>query len=915
MPDDKRLIEDCLPIREISKESARERSVRWGHIATIHIWWARRPLVACRAAVYASLVPAPNGKTGRGPKSAFIQRLCKYPANPYAVKEATKHIYEAHAKRLSKELGKEITTKDIEEGRAPKPKVLDMFAGGGSIPLEALRLGCDAYAVELNPVAYIIELATLVYPQKYGQKLVDEVEKWGKWVIEKAKEEIGYLYKSIPDPKGDGTLTPVAYLWTRTVKCKNPMCGALVPLVRQTWLCKKSGKYIALKVSPDDKTKRPKFTVVESFMKTEKEALTNFGFDPAHFSKGGNASCIFCGKVATSDYVKQEGQAKKLDKYLMAVIFTKEGQQGKIYLSPESMSKDVTDDEKNIWERIDKLCRETKLSVPNEPLIDKSADQLPIYGMPTYGDIFTHRQLLALLTFTKLVKNAYVEMINFKYDAEFAKSIATYLGIMVDRLADFNSSLCVLNVTGGRGVVHTFGRHAIQMVWDFAESTPFNEIGANWQSCIDAAVGTIKSCLLDNTSHVNRTSATELPYIDTSFDAIITDPPYYDNISYAALSDFFYVWLKRTIGHLYPEHFAGELTPKKKEIVSDIRRYKSREKAKSFYEEMMFQSLKESWRVLKPGSPFVMIYAHKTTAGWATLVEALRKVGFIIQESWPIHTERPGRLLEQGTSALASSIFLVARKREKGKLGAYETEVYSQLEEIVKERVNTLFGEGITGADLVIACVGAGLKAFTQFERVEYANGDEVTSEKFLHTVEGLVLETILEKLFGISRKGVSDVDAPTRFYVLWRYTYGRTEVDSGEAIVFAYPQGVELDGPLGLSSGRNPLLEKKGNKYKLRDYSERGMDEKLGLENAPTIDVLHRVSWLLENHAYKIPEYLGQALPKHELLKLTTQALAGTTLGGSPDLIATTSDEKAVLSKLLANWKNLMGEDTLFRR
>lgn len=278
-------------------------------------------------------------------------------------------------------------------------------------------------------------------------------------------------------------------------------------------------------------------------------------------------------------------------------------------------------------------------------------------------------------------------------------------------------------------------------------------------------------------------------------------------------------------------------------------------------------------------------------------------------------TEQPERLRAQRSSALASSIFLVARKREKGKIGSYENEVYPQLEEIVKERVNTLFSEGITGADLVIACVGAGLKAFTQFERVEYANGEEVASEKYLHIVESLVLETILEKLFGISRKGVSDVDAETRFYVLWRYTYGRMEVDSGEAILFAYPQGVELGGPMGLSSGRTPLLEKKKNKYRLMDYSERGMDEKLGLDGKPTIDVLHRILWLLENQAYKIPEYLAQAMPNYGLLKLTAQALAGTQLGGSQELIATTSDEKSVLSKLLANWKSIISEETLFRR
>ncbi len=906
---DKRLIEDFLPIRELSQESARENSIRQGHISSLHLWWARRPLVACRAAVYASLVPAPKEKNGRGPKSGFIQRLCKYPANPTTVKEAIKHIYEAHAERLSKELGKEITARDIEEGRAPKPKILDMFAGGGSIPLEALRLGCDAYAVELNPVAYIILLATLVYPQKYGKKLVDEVEKWGKWVIEKAKEEIEDLYKPIPDPKGSGELTPVAYLWTRTVKCKNPACGAVVPLVMQTWLCKKKGKYIALKVTPDNETKRPKFSVVSSYASTEEEAIEKFGFDPGKFSKGGNAACVFCGTVATDDYVKKEGQAKRIDKQLMAVICTKEGQKGKIYLSADEILPDLIPDEKEIWERIEKLCEETGLSVPNEPLVDKSADQLPSYGMPTYGDMFTPRQLLVLLTLTKWVKKRHEEI--GKGD-ELDKVVSTYLSLILTQISHYNNTT---SLWYKEGMISTFIEgQCIPMRWDFAEVNPFWTNVGTWNYALSRTIKTIMSYdEIKNESNIIRTSATELLYPDNFFDAIITDPPYYDNISYAALSDFFYVWLKRLIGHLYPEHFASELTPKKKEIVADAKRHGGKEKAKKFYEEMMEQVLKEAWRVLKPNSPLVLIYAHKTTAGWSTLVSALRKTGFIVQEAWPVEMERKDRKQAYQASVLTSNIFIVARKREKCKVGSYENDVYPQLEEIVKERVNTLFSEGITGADLVIACVGAGLKAFTQFERVEYANGEEVTSEKYLNIVEGLVLETILEKLFGISRKGVSEVDAPTRFYVLWRYTYGKMRVNAGEAIVFAYPQGVELDGPLGLSSGRNPLLEKERNKYRLRDYSERGMDEKLGLDGKPIIDVLHRILWLLENQVYKIPNYLMEAKPNRELLKLTAQALAGTALAGSQERIATTSDEKSLLSILLENWKNLIDEGTLF--
>jgi putative DNA methylase len=918
MINDRRLIEDFLPIREISNESAREKSIRQGHISTLHLWWARRPLSACRVAVYASLVPAPNGKNGRGPKSAFIQNLCKYPPNPMKVKEAIKHIYEAHAKRLSEELGREISAKDIEEGRAPKPRVLDMFAGGGSIPLEALRLGCEAYAVELNPVAYIILLATLVYPQKFGQKLVEEVEKWGKWVIERAKEEIGDLYKPIPDPNGKGILTTVAYLWTRTVRCKNLSCGAVVPLVRQTWLCKKSGKYIALKVTPDQEKKRPKFSVVSSYAKSEKEAIEQFGFDPGKFSKGGNASCIFCGTVATSDYVKQEGQAKRMDKQLMAVVCTKEGRPGKIYLSAEDVPKDLIPDEKEIWERIERLCEETGLTIPDEDMDTNDPTTVAGrgFGISKWYELFTPRQLLALLTFTKWVRKAEEEMRNEDYDDEFKKSIITYLALALNRMASYNTSVNPWHVTR-ENATSCFGRQAIPMVWDFDEINPFAksfswEVQLNW---IMEVLHKLTNSSINISANIIRTSATELPYPDNFFDAIITDPPYYDNISYAALSDFFYVWLKRSIGHLYPEHFSGELTPKRKEIVADAKRQGSKEKAKKFYEEMMEKALQEAWRVLKPNAPLVMIYAHKTTAGWSTLVEALRKTGFVIQEAWPIDTEMSVRLIAKETSALASSIFLCARKQEKGKVGSYETEVYPQLEAIIEERVNTLLLEGITGADLVIACVGAGLKAFTQFERVEYANGKEVTSEEFLHIVEGLVLETILEKLFGVSRKGVSQVDPATRFYVLWRYTYGRIEVDSGEAIVFAYPQGVELDGPLGLSSGRNPLLEKKKDKYRLRDYSERGRDDKLGLDGKSTIDVLHRLLWLLENQAYKIPEYLTNAKPNYDLLKLTAQALAGTTLAGSRKLISTTSDEKSLCERLLVNWKSLIEENTLFKR
>jgi putative DNA methylase len=411
-----------------------------------------------------------------------------------------------------------------------------------------------------------------------------------------------------------------------------------------------------------------------------------------------------------------------------------------------------------------------------------------------------------------------------------------------------------------------------------------------------------------------RGSATSLTIPDASQDAVITDPPYYDNISYADLSDFFYVWLKRSVGFLYPDDFGGELTPKRSEAVSVIHRHAGNRKiATEFYESMMAAAFAEAYRVLKPGALLVCIYAHKTTLGWATLVDALRKTGFVVSEAWPMDTETLGRLRAQDSAALASSIFLVARKREGAETGNYEEAVKPELEQIVRERVATLWAMGISGADLVIACVGAGLRAFTRFARVEYANGEEVPAERFLTEVETVVLETILDRLSkevgGKSgQTSLAGMDAPTRFYVLWRYTYGAADLDAGEAIIFANGTHVELDGHNGLASGSNAVLEKKKSKYRLRDFTERGDDDDLGVPDdagttRPVVDVLHRLLWLLEHKPPKIPEFLADAQPSLEELRLVCQALSGPALKGGELEDVSAGAEQSALGKLLANW------------
>ncbi|MBN2561535.1 MAG: DUF1156 domain-containing protein [Phycisphaerae bacterium] len=1037
--DDRRLIEDYLPIEEISKEASREKSVRKGHISTLHLWWARRPLVACRAAVYGALVPADrwvpevdlknppadaakaekmvNGaKRGLNRRAAgkFVAELCKYPGDPRKIDEARRHILEAHRDRLVAEnealnhrleagatpkppvldkSGQPIT-KDTPLDQVPPPKVLDMFAGGGAIPLEALRLGCEAYALDLNPVAHIIQLCTLVYPQKYGKPdpsargmtgpknaqgettwggLADEVRYWGNWVLEKVRAEIGDLYPPIPDPQAKpeeigadpqqhmdfakdkqgrlavprGYLTPVAYLWTRTVKCKNPSCGATVPLVKQTWLCKKDKRYVAMNLVALKGRKQVRFEVVES------QTAKGLGFDPEAFSKGGNATCPFCGTVADSDYVKAEGCGQRMSTQLMAVACARPRSQGKVYLPAEKVP-DGAHDENVIRARIADLCRRTGLDVPHEMLVDdaKNSFWIRLYGFTTYGHLFTPRQMLALLSFCAAVREA-ANAANTGH----VKATVTLLAAMVDKLADFGSTQCTWNYTGGRGVRNSFTRQAIPMAWDFAETNPFNPAGASWIAILEDIPAAIE--MLMNTGlpgEVERRSATTISRMDESLDAVITDPPYYDNVSYADLSDFFFVWLKRSVGHLHPEHFSGQGTPKKNEAVSDAARHGgNRTGAKAAYEDMMSHAFAEAVRVLKPGGIITIVYAHKTTLGWSTLVDALRRSGCEVVEAWPLDTERGVRMIAMGTAALASSIFLVARKRgSAAAVGNYEDDVRPELEQIVRERVETLWEMGIAGADLVIAAVGAGLRAFTKYARVEFANGEEVPAERFLTEVEGVVLDTILRRLSKEAggnggKMTLAGVDEPTRFYVLWRYAYKAATLDAGEAIIFANGTHVELDGQRGLSaaagspaakSGR-ALVEKAKSKYRLRDFTERGKDEKLGQRTedgkpAALIDVLHRVLWLVENRPRELTGYLEDVRPDRERLRLVAQALAGTALKGSGSTsglggaaegsdsskagtVGTTPAESAALNKLTANWRSLIeqplaaGESGLF--
>jgi putative DNA methylase len=946
--DDQRLIEDILPIEAISAAASSEPRTK-GHISTMHVWRARRPLVACRAAIFASLVPQgklkgshadENGRvSSTTDATVFLKSLATYPGPAATIREAETQIMTAHAERLSTDKI-DVGQRSDPADEAQRPRVLDMFAGGGAIPLEAARLGCETHALDLNPVAFIIELCTVTFPQTFGASLADDVEHWARIALDRTKSQVADAISSVTLEDAEASasvrleksdsflnhkreLTVVADYWTRTVPCPNPQCRGTVPLYRQTWLRRKPGRFVALEPMPDLERCIVRFQVVEA----DSEAA--LGFDPSTGSEGSSTTCPFCHATLTGAYVRKYGNDVGFGQQLMCVICQNPDGPGKVYLAAEALARS----ESGLQDECDR-----RASLIESELGPNSLDELIpptgnaglatgksyLYGIRTFRQAFTPRQRLTLLALAREIRGLQSEMVDSGVDEVRARVISTYLGLWLSRLTDRCNALCRWN--NARETIESLtSMKRFAMMWDFPE---VNLFGGSTGDAF-GNLGYITAAIRQESAYRNpvaviRASATDLPYDDDYFDAVITDPPYYDNESYSELSDMCYVWLRLAIGFLYPQHFASQLTPKKRECVAAAYRQGGKDAAKTEYEECIFRSLLEARRVMKPGGILVTIYAHKTTMGWATLVDALRRAGFTVTEAWPLDTETKARVAHRGDAVLASSIFLVARKRRGTTIGSYATEVRPELEQIVQERVGYLWEKGISGADLVIACVGAGLRAFTRHAAVELANGDDVPAERFLAEVESVVLESILNRLSaetgGLGDQTLSGLDLATRFYILWRYTYRNAEVDAGEAIIFANGTHVELDGPAGLSYGSRALLLKKSGKddsiYHLRDFSERGMEERLGYDNESTapssaIDILHRALWLMENRPTQLQPFLEEAHVNRDQLRLVAQALVGTALRGSEAGDAPAANEQVSLAKLIANWRSVIGEPT----
>lgn len=784
-PYPKRLIEVDLPIKKISEHARREKSIRHGHISTLHIWWARRPLAACRAVICAALWPDPadplcpesfkvEAKKQMGQFWNTVDATARNVDDPIELRKAlldfiadfsnwdntTNERYLTTAHKLTQSaheaLGGEPGT---------RPLIVDPFAGGGSIPLEALRVGADAYASDLNPVAVLLNKVVLEYIPKYGQELAEEVRKWGQWIKEEAEKELAEYYPKDPDGA-----TPIAYLWVRTITCEGPSCGAEVPLIRSLWLAKKDAKSVALQLIPDKEAKRVVFEIIDNAKSSDVKDGT---------VKRGSATCPCCGYTTPVASVRK--QIKKRhgganDARLIAVRYDDLKSEQRRWRLPNPIDLKAVKKAAIALKLKETGWKENLSLVPNESTPQgggKGAGRAfsqRNYGMDRFQDFFTDRQALSMVIFSGLVRKVGMRVESQK-EKGLATAVQTCLGLAIDRLADYNASLCILNSTGGRGLVHVFGRQAISMVWDFMETNPFNTEAANWQTCIDVMSETIQT--EKNQHHegvVRQSNAINLNLPDDIAWAVVTDPPYYDAVPYADLSDFFYVWLKRTVLNDHPDILSEDLTPKKDECIVD----EIKGKDKDYFEKTMGEAMAEARRLLTPKGIGIVVFANKSTSGWEAQLQALIDAGWTITGSWPIDTERPGRLRAQKSAALASSIHLVCRPRENpdgsvnSSIGDW-SDVLSELPVRIHEWMSRLKEENVVGADAIFACLGPALEIFSRYSRVEKASGEQVLLREYLEKVWEAVEKEALTTIF--DGADASGFEENARLTAMWLWT------------------------------------------------------------------------------------------------------------------------------------------------
>ena len=825
----KKLIEVTLPLDAINAAAAREKSIRHGHPSTLHLWWARRPLAACRAVLFAQMVDDPS----EHPELWDTEELQQAERERlFGLIEELVQWENINNTELLAKANAEMRRWVMEERL---PAVLDPFAGGGAIPLSAQQLGLEAQASDLNPVAVLINKAMIEIPPKWAgqpplseQQTLDhwpgstglaaDVRHYGEWMRDEAYKRIGHLYPKAKLSAGVEA-TVIAWLWARTVTCPNPACRAAMPLVSSFWLSKKKNRRAWIEPEVDRGLDPPQIRFrVQGDSGGRKHPGT--APDPPKVGRGAKFLCVACGNVAPDAHIRGESMAGRMGAQLLAIVA--EGDHKRIYLPPTKEHETIARQAKPSWKPEQAMNRDTSNLVSGRG-----------YGFFTWSDLFTSRQLVALTTFSDLIGEARQRVIADAqaagFDAarseEYADAVATYLAFALDRTADSTCNLATWHNT--RDIVtHAFGRQALPMVWDFAEANPFSSSSGNWRSQVEWIARVVKRLLADMKGVAYQADASH--QIHTKQVIISTDPPYYDNIGYADLSDFFYVWLRRSLGHIYPDLFSTLMVPKAEELVATPYRFDGdKEKARVFFEDGLFQAFARMREVAHPNYPLTIYYAYKqtestqdgkTSTGWETMLEGLIQTGYQITGTWPMRTELGNRLVAGGRNALASSIVLVCRPRPADAPRTGRRRFLRALRTELPAALHLMQQGHIAPVDMNQAVIGPGMAIYSRYRQILEADGTSMPVRTALAFINQVVDEYLADQ--------DSEYDADTRWALAWFEQHAFSEGVYGDAETLATAKNISVQGLVEAG-----ILHSGGGKVRLVRRDE------LDLEWDPTTD------------------------------------------------------------------------------
>ena len=815
----KKLIEVALPLDDINREALREKSGRpaRGHPTTLHLWWARRPLKACRAVLFASLVDDPSSYTDKFPTEAEQNRERK---RLFRIIEKIIKWENADDEHLLAEARAEI----LKATDGNPPPMLDPFCGGGSIPLEAQRLGLEVYASDLNPVAVLITKAMIEIPQHFaGQPpinpdaqnnslysqtwkgasgLAEDVRYYGEWMRAEAEKRFGHLYPKVQLPReyGSGEATVIAWIWARRVECHNPICKAKMPLVTSFWLSKKRGKKAWIEPIVDKANKTVRF-----------EVKTGDGVppEPTKIGRGARFRCLVCHQDSPEEYVKSESMEGRIDTQLMAIVV--EGQDGRIYLSPSEEHEKIAKSAKPEWAPEIEMNRDTTTLVSGRG-----------YGFFTWADLFTQRQLTALSTLTDLLDKVKARILadaskaNYEESETYAGAVLTYLAFAIDRVAMTCNTFARWNPKGQK-VQPAFGKQSLAMIWDFADANIFGSATGNLSGAIELAIDPLPFLGSGQNGFTHQSNAASIRMESDQF-LISTDPPYYNNVSYADLSDFFYIWLRQSLRYIYPDLFKLMLVPKTEELIAAPHRFNG-DKSKS--DEHFLTGLGKAFQLMRtrahPGYPVTVYYAFKqsetdskdggvASTGWETMLEGLLKADFQITGTLPIRTEARTRQVAMETNALASSIVLVCRPKPNDASTTTRQDFIAKLRRELPNALYCLQQGNIAPVDLAQAAIGPGIAVFSRYRKILEPNGDPMSVRTALQ-----IINAELDTYFSAQE---GDFDEDTRFCVSWFEQYGMGEAPFGQANDLARArntsvEGIVESGILQAHAGRVRLLSR----------------------------------------------------------------------------------------------------------